>query len=179
MGPSRLGPRPEPEPTHNHLYLYGVHDTYRFENTESYHRSLMAAISLSSPTLTRTHFRFSHPHIQSRHFPPFSLSSAHLLRRTTRIRFSNPKPKWALAAYVTGPASDYSVSDPDPKIEGSGREKVKPEDAISWGTLWSLLVDQKWRLALCVSALVGGTTCTLSMPLFSGIILQFIHQFVN
>ncbi|XP_021842306.1 ABC transporter B family member 28 isoform X1 [Spinacia oleracea] len=128
----------------------------------------MAAISLSSPTLTRTHFRFSHPHIQSRHFPPFSLSSAHLLRRTTRIRFSNPKPNWALAAYVTGPASDYSVSDPDPKIEGSGREKVKPEDAISWGTLWSLLVDQKWRLALCVSALVGGTTCTLSMPLFSG-----------
>lgn len=29
-------------------------------------------------------------------------------------------------------------------------------------------MDQKWRIALCVSALIGGTSCTLSMPLFSG-----------
>ncbi|XP_021730151.1 ABC transporter B family member 28-like isoform X1 [Chenopodium quinoa] len=129
----------------------------------------MTAISLSSPSITCTHFHFSHPRIQSHHFPPFSLSSTHL-RRTTNLRLSTPRQKWAPAAYVHGPASDYSVTDPnpDPKVEGFKREKVEPEVAISWGTFWNLLVDQKWRLALCVSALVGGTACTLSMPLFSG-----------
>ncbi|KAL2920602.1 ABC transporter B family member 28 [Bienertia sinuspersici] len=123
----------------------------------------MAAISLSSATLSRTHF----PLIQSPHFPPLSLYSR---RTTTKIRLSNPNQKWASAAYVSGPASDYSVTDPnpDPKFEGFRREYGESKDAISWGMLWGLMADQKWRVALCISALVGGTTCTLSMPLFSG-----------
>ncbi|KMS99060.1 hypothetical protein BVRB_3g066620 isoform A [Beta vulgaris subsp. vulgaris] len=126
----------------------------------------MAAISLLSPTLTRTYIPSYNRQIQS-HFPPFSLSSCHL-HRTTRLRFSIPRQKWASPAYVPGPASDYSVTDPDPNVENFRAEKVESKDAINWGIFLSLLMEQKWRLALCISALVGGTTCTLSMPLFSG-----------
>ncbi|XP_010693513.2 ABC transporter B family member 28 isoform X2 [Beta vulgaris subsp. vulgaris] len=127
----------------------------------------MAGISLLYPTLTRTYIPSYNRQIQSHHFPPFSLSSCHL-HRTTRLRFSIPRQKWASPAYVPGPASDYSVTDPDPNVENFRAEKVQSKDAINWGIFLSLLMEQKWRLALCISALVGGTTCTLSMPLFSG-----------
>lgn len=71
-------------------------------------------------------------------------------------------------AYVTGVASDPNVAEPDPKIDGPETEKVKPLNLITVELLWTLLLRHKLRLALCFSALVGGTICTLSMPIFSG-----------
>ncbi|KAI6696268.1 hypothetical protein NL676_016387 [Syzygium grande] len=73
-------------------------------------------------------------------------------------------------AYVTGPASDPIVSEPDPKFDGkdSGDEEPRPRDVITWGLLWSLLAEHKLRLCASAVALVGCTTCTLSMPIFSG-----------
>lgn len=71
-------------------------------------------------------------------------------------------------AYVTGVASDPNVAEPDPKIDGPETEKVKPRNLITVELLWTLLLRHKLRLALCFSALVGGTICTLSMPIFSG-----------
>lgn len=74
------------------------------------------------------------------------------------------------SAYVPGPASDYAAPDPnpDPNVEESRSENFQSLDAVNWGLLWTLLLEHKWRLALCASALVGCTSCTLCMPLFSG-----------
>ncbi|KAK3039234.1 hypothetical protein RJ639_027938 [Escallonia herrerae] len=75
------------------------------------------------------------------------------------------------SAYFTGPASDPIVGDGDPKFDGTDSplgETVQPHSAISWGLLWSLLARHKLRLALSVLTLVGCTTCTLSMPIYSG-----------
>ncbi|XP_057546689.1 ABC transporter B family member 28 isoform X1 [Amaranthus tricolor] len=117
----------------------------------------MAAVSFSSAILTHRNTQL-----------PLSVSFTNF-RRTTRLGFRNPNYyQWTSFTYVPGPASDYSVTEPDPKVEGLGQEKAETKDAINWGLLWSLLSKQKWRVALCISALVGGTTCTLSMPLFSG-----------
>lgn len=40
--------------------------------------------------------------------------------------------------------------------------------AITWGVLWPLLAKHKLRIALSMVALVGCSTSTLAMPLFSG-----------
>ncbi|KAH9678093.1 hypothetical protein KPL71_025582 [Citrus sinensis] len=74
-------------------------------------------------------------------------------------------------AYVSGPASDPIVSEPDPRINDSvsPSEKVhSPPNLITWGLLWSLFLKHKLRLGLSVLTLIGCTTCTLSMPIFSG-----------
>lgn len=71
-------------------------------------------------------------------------------------------------AYVTG--APPIVGEPDPKIEGSKSDSEKDEskDLIRWGLVWSLLSKHKLRLSVCLLTLVGCSTCTLSMPVFSG-----------
>ncbi|CAI0404121.1 unnamed protein product, partial [Linum tenue] len=39
---------------------------------------------------------------------------------------------------------------------------------VTWGLLWSLLLRHKLRIGISVLSLVGCTSCTLSMPIFSG-----------
>ncbi|KAJ6339242.1 hypothetical protein OIU77_007243 [Salix suchowensis] len=99
-----------------------------------------------------------------------------------RLRQSRPFPPlrkrhWTAtaitSAYVTGPASDPIVTEPDHKLdstddESSLTEKVQPPELISWSLLWSLLAKHKGRLVVCAFTLVGCTSCTLSMPIFSG-----------
>ncbi|KAJ6688704.1 ABC TRANSPORTER B FAMILY MEMBER 28 [Salix koriyanagi] len=99
-----------------------------------------------------------------------------------RLRHSRPFPPirkrhWTAtaitSAYVTGPASDPIVTEPDHKLdstddESSLTEKVQPPELISWSLLWSLLAKHKVRLVVCAFTLVGCTSCTLSMPIFSG-----------
>lgn len=70
-------------------------------------------------------------------------------------------------AYVTGQASD-PISEPNFKFDDSSSDQPQPRDVISWGLLWSLLLKHKLRLSVAVLTLVGCSTCTLSMPLFSG-----------
>ncbi|GAV61824.1 ABC_tran domain-containing protein/ABC_membrane domain-containing protein [Cephalotus follicularis] len=100
---------------------------------------------------------------QSSSFPPIS-------HRQLNTRTS---PK-IVAAYVSGPASDPIVSESYPKIKETvsrrdeEEEAVKSRKLISWRLLWSLLVKHKLRLGVSVLALVGCTTCTLSMPIYSG-----------
>ncbi|CAH2077979.1 unnamed protein product, partial [Thlaspi arvense] len=71
-------------------------------------------------------------------------------------------------AYVTGPPP--IVGEPDPKIDGSKSESEndRSKDLIRWGLLWSLMNKHKLRLVVCLLTLVGCSTCTLSMPVFSG-----------
>ncbi|PON57833.1 ATP-binding cassette containing protein [Trema orientale] len=94
---------------------------------------------------------------QPRLFPPFSHS---------RPRF----PRTTAFAYVSGPASDPIVAEPDPKIDDSDSSKPKQPSpsVVTWELLLRLLLKHKLRLALSLVALVGCTTCTLSMPIFSG-----------
>lgn len=65
------------------------------------------------------------------------------------------------------------MTEPDHKLdptddESSVTEKVQPTELISWSLLWSLLAKHKVRLVLCAFTLAGCTSCTLSMPIFSG-----------
>ncbi|OWM79503.1 hypothetical protein CDL15_Pgr022915 [Punica granatum] len=82
----------------------------------------------------------------------------------------------AAGAYVTGQASDPIVSDPNFKFDDSSSDQPQPRDLISWGLLWSLLLKHKLRLGVAVLTLIGCSTCTLSMPLFSG---QFFEVLVG
>ncbi|KAL8543894.1 hypothetical protein ACS0TY_004444 [Phlomoides rotata] len=74
-------------------------------------------------------------------------------------------------AYVSGPAFDAIVSDSDqPKIDGSETvgELLQPIDVISWGLLWKLVSRHKLKVFLSFLTLLGCTTCTLAMPIYSG-----------
>ncbi|XP_052723038.1 ABC transporter B family member 28 isoform X2 [Vigna angularis] len=95
--------------------------------------------------------------------PPLSLRPL-LLPRPLHSRFLLPPPR----AYVTAPASDPNFGDPDPKLIGLVAEKAKPQNVITWSLLCTLLMNHKLRLALVFATLFACSTCTLSMPLFSG-----------
>ncbi|TKY45105.1 ABC transporter B family member 28 [Spatholobus suberectus] len=100
--------------------------------------------------------------------PPLSLSLSPspppLLTHPLHSRFLLPPPR----AYVTAPASDPNFGDPDPKLDGLAPENAKPQRVITWSLLCTLLMKHKLRLALAVATLFACTTCTLSMPIFSG-----------
>ncbi|XP_004513684.1 ABC transporter B family member 28 [Cicer arietinum] len=111
--------------------------------------------SLSLSPSTRALIRPFHFQFQSK---SKSISSS-----SSRCLISQP-PR----AYVTGPASDPNISEPDPKLHGSLQEKIEPPSVITWELLSMLLTKHKLRLALCVASLFSCTACTLSMPIFSG-----------
>ncbi|CAN6705647.1 unnamed protein product [Malus baccata var. baccata] len=99
-----------------------------------------------------------------------ALSSLRQSHPFPRFPLRLPKPLNITAAsyaYVSGPASDAIVSEPDPKLDESDA-KVQPPSVIGWGLLWSLLLKHKLRLAVSAFALIGCSACTLSMPIFSG-----------
>ncbi|XP_023533626.1 ABC transporter B family member 28 isoform X1 [Cucurbita pepo subsp. pepo] len=70
-------------------------------------------------------------------------------------------------AYV-GPASDPNVSESDPKLDDASDSQVRAPGVLYWGLLWKLLIKHKLRLLVSSLTLVCCTTCTLSMPFFSG-----------
>ncbi|KAL6321329.1 hypothetical protein AAG906_016363 [Vitis piasezkii] len=111
-----------------------------------------------APRALACHVKLSHSH--SNPSPPFSL-----LRSRSKGVVRPP------SAYVSGPASDPIITEPDPKVESSNDahdETVEPPSAISSSLLWSLLMRYKLRLAVSAVTLIGCSACTLSMPLFSG-----------
>lgn len=126
----------------------------------------MPAVTLSLPftPISSTRVRTTNPKLalssirQSHRFPRFSIYRLPSPLKTTTT---------ATFAYVSGPASDPIVSEPDPKFDEPD-SKVQSPSVISWGLLWSLLLKHKLRLAISAFALVGCSACTLSMPIFSG-----------
>ncbi|KAI0500113.1 hypothetical protein KFK09_018321 [Dendrobium nobile] len=75
------------------------------------------------------------------------------------------------AAYVSAPASEHAAGEDN----GTGRSgetisaaPISSSLPVSWGVIWPLLSQQKLRIVLSLASLVGCTTCTLAMPLFSG-----------
>lgn len=115
--------------------------------------------AFSQPPLL--HSRASGPHLPIARFPSHLSSSPTTLTATTPV----------CLAYVSGPASDPIVPSND-DLDSSDivqhHQLPTPTSAISWGLLWALLVPHKLRLLASFASLLGCSTCTLSMPIFSG-----------
>ncbi|XP_077248610.1 non-intrinsic ABC protein 8 [Tasmannia lanceolata] len=119
--------------------------------------------------ITKTHFLHS-PHISrqnSRLFPPSPPSRF----STTRIHRGGTR-----AAYISAPASDPNLSSisNDPNVSESNSPSIESPIAVSWGLVWSLLIQHKLGLAVSFVSLIGGTTCTLSMPIFTGKLFELL-----
>ncbi|VFQ80585.1 unnamed protein product [Cuscuta campestris] len=108
-------------------------------------------------------------------------SRFHVSFRSSRpqlIRYQKPKPLAISSAYAAGPAIDAFVSESELKFEDSGDNfgPPKPIEVINWGLLWRLVFGHKIHLAASVIALLGCTTCTLTMPILSG---QFFEVLIG
>ncbi|KAL6131970.1 hypothetical protein ACLB2K_070342 [Fragaria x ananassa] len=122
----------------------------------------MTSVTLSLPlTPVSTRLRTTDSRLASLYQP---LRQSYSFPRFSLHRLPNLTPA---SAYVSGPASDPIVTEPDPKFDEPD-SKLQPPSVISWGLLWSLLLKHKLRLAISTFALVGCSACTLSMPIFSG-----------
>ncbi|KAG8381394.1 hypothetical protein BUALT_Bualt06G0117600 [Buddleja alternifolia] len=84
------------------------------------------------------------------------------------VHKSRTPPKFITPAYVSGPAFDAIVSENNPKIDESETVELQPIDVISWGLLWKLISRHKWRVLVSFLTLLGCTSCTLAMPIYSG-----------
>ncbi|KAI3901492.1 hypothetical protein MKW92_025857 [Papaver armeniacum] len=140
---------------------------------------------------------FSTPHIQfrnpysSRTLKIFNLSSPlpassfaispRQQLKLFRPNFTKPGRKrfhFSTEAYVAAPASDSNInSEPKPEESNSSSSDTNHSpNVISWGLIWSLMLRHKLRLAISIATLIGCTTCTLSMPIFSG---QFFEVLIG
>lgn len=79
------------------------------------------------------------------------------------------------AAFISPPADPQFLSLDKDGMEGVlGSVPVAPrgpKPIITWGLVAGLLWKQKLRLTVAAMALAAATTCTLTMPLFSGEVL--------
>ncbi|KAK2653752.1 hypothetical protein Ddye_013608 [Dipteronia dyeriana] len=140
--------------------------------------TLSMAAAASLPLLLRTNpTRLPSPRPHALRLPlSLSLTFFSPLRQSCSfppIRLTKSRTKRTVScAYVTGPASDPIISDPVPKLDDSDSPNQEtqspPPSLIGWGLLWSLMSKHKLRLGFSILALAGATTCTLSMPIFSG-----------
>jgi hypothetical protein len=91
-------------------------------------------------------------------------------RRRQRLRsFKRGAPQ---ATFISPPADPQFL-----RLDQDGMEEVLgsvpvaprgPKPIITWSLVAGLLWKQKLRLTVAAMALVAATTCTLTMPLFSG-----------
>jgi ATP-binding cassette, subfamily B (MDR/TAP), member 10 len=92
--------------------------------------------------------------------------SPHALRlgrsRPPRAYISAPAPGPEAAAAYAPPTLDGAAAAADVAAA------ISASDAVTWPGVWALLSAHKARLAVSLAALLACTTCTLSMPLFSG-----------
>lgn len=104
----------------------------------------------------------------------FSLSSRNPLSQAVFQLKKKPldRASPARAAYISAPASDpnslffFNADGDSSKFDDA--ELKRPKEVITWKLIGRLLMEEKLRLALSAFALFGCTSCTLSMPLFSG-----------
>jgi len=130
--------------SHYHLPL----SSFKIHKPKPIH-SLSLSLSLSRVPIRSLQFQFKPK--------PLSLSRS-------RFLLSQSLPR----AYITGPASDPNVADPDPKVDGLQQEEAVIPRVVTWELLALLLIKHKFRIAVCVASLFACTACTLSMPIFSG-----------
>ncbi|KAG0451551.1 hypothetical protein HPP92_026378 [Vanilla planifolia] len=69
------------------------------------------------------------------------------------------------AAYVSPPSAEPELTSGN----GTGRSEESASLApVSWGVIWPLLAQHKFRILVSLSSLLVCTSCTLAMPIFSG-----------
>ncbi|XP_026406799.1 ABC transporter B family member 28-like [Papaver somniferum] len=110
----------------------------------------------------------------------FSISSRQQLK-LFRPNFTKPGRKrfhFYTEAYAAAPSSDSNInSEPKPEESNSSSSDTnRSPNVITWGLIWSLMLRHKLRLAISIATLIGCTTCTLSMQIFSG---QFFEVLIG
>uniref|UniRef100_A0A0E0LKA8 ABC transporter B family member 28 n=1 Tax=Oryza punctata TaxID=4537 RepID=A0A0E0LKA8_ORYPU len=102
-------------------------------------------------------------------------ASSHRPNPTRRHAFSSPisgPGRQAPRAYISAPASGPDAY-PSPTLDAAAAAAdvaaaISSSDAVTWAGVWALLSPHRARIAVSLAALLACTTCTLSMPLFSG-----------
>jgi len=99
---------------------------------------------------------------------PTRLPSAPASRRRSLLRLARP-----LRAYISAPAPGPEAAYAAPSLDAAAAAadvaaSISSSDALTWAGVWALLSRHRARIAVCLAALLACTTCTLSMPLFSG-----------
>lgn len=89
-----------------------------------------------------------------------------------RLHFVRPRPR-PPCAYISAPAPGPEAAYAPPSLDATAAAAdvaaaISSSDAVTWAGVWALLSRHRARIAVCIAALVACTTCTLSMPLFSG-----------
>ena len=75
----------------------------------------------------------------------------------------------AQAAFISPPADPQFLRPDEEEVLSSVPVAPRgPKPIVTWGLIAGLLWKQKLRLTVAAMALVAATTCTLTMPLFSG-----------
>lgn len=87
-----------------------------------------------------------------------------------RLHLARPRPP---RAYISAPAPGPEAAYAPPSLDAAAAAAdvaaaISSSDAVTWAGVWALLSRHRARIAVCLAALVACTTCTLSMPLFSG-----------
>ncbi|KQK16368.1 ABC transporter B family member 28 isoform X2 [Brachypodium distachyon] len=77
-------------------------------------------------------------------------------------------PHAYISAPAPGPDAYQSPSLDAAEAAADVAAAISSTDAVTWAGVWALLSPHKARLLVCLAALLACTTCTLSMPLFSG-----------
>ncbi|CAL5080085.1 unnamed protein product [Urochloa decumbens] len=99
-------------------------------------------------------------------------SSSAVSRRRLHLHLARPLPR-PPRAYISAPAPGSEAAYAPPSLDAAAAAAdvaaaISSSDAVTWSGVWALLSRHRARLAVCVAALLACTTCTLSMPLFSG-----------
>ncbi|KAM0872627.1 hypothetical protein ACQ4PT_038592 [Festuca glaucescens] len=97
----------------------------------------------------------------------FTTSRAPAPGRRQCLRLSRP-PHAYISAPAPGPDAYQSPSLDAAEAAADVAAATSTTDAVTWAGVWALLWQHKARLAISLAALFACTTCTLSMPLFSG-----------
>ncbi|RLN35317.1 ABC transporter B family member 28 [Panicum miliaceum] len=98
---------------------------------------------------------------------PVRLPSSPASRRRL-LRLARP-PHAYISAPAPGPEAAYAPPSLDAAAAAADvAAAISSSDAVNWASVWGLLSRHRARIAVCLAALLACTTCTLSMPLFSG-----------
>lgn len=131
--------------------------------------------------------KFSHPQIRARHGGHWRVGSIGRFSRGIEGLMGaglcvQRSKRWVIrAAYISPPgapaeAGYYRGSETEEDVLRRLQEDLEPperEDLINARLVRRLVFEEKKSLCIVFASLVAGTCCTLSMPIFSGMRLNF------
>lgn len=125
--------------------------------------STWSARLLLTPASSRATPAPPRPAVHPRPSSPVSRHGLHLARPLPR------PPRAYISAPAPGPEAAYAPPSLDAAAAAADvAAAISSSDAVTWAGVWALLSPHRARIAVCLAALLACSTCTLSMPLFSG-----------